>query len=71
VRSVLLLLMSVLMLVLRCAGLLVKGANGEPQPYWLVRNSFSKTWGAQGYFKIAKGKDTCGIEGNAVIPIAA
>ena len=28
-----------LMFVLRRAGLLVKGADGEPQPYWLVRNS--------------------------------
>jgi len=30
--------------------------------YWLVANSWNPNWGDQGYFKILKGSDECGIE---------
>jgi cathepsin B len=31
-------------------------------PYWLVANSWNSDWGDQGYFKIIRGKNDCGIE---------
>ena len=35
--------------------------NGTP--YWLVANSWNYDWGDKGYFKILRGKNECGIEG--------
>lgn len=39
-------------------------------PYWLVANSWNTDWGSNGFFKILRGKDECGIEGqiNAGLP---
>ena len=33
------------------------------EDYWLVANSWNEQWGDQGYFKIARGTNECGIEG--------
>jgi cathepsin B len=39
------------------------------QAYWLVANSWNTDWGDQGYFKIARGNDECGIESGIVAGI--
>ena len=35
-------------------------------PYWLVANSWNPDWGDNGYFKILRGQDECGIEDGVV-----
>ncbi|XP_028908763.1 cathepsin B isoform X1 [Ornithorhynchus anatinus] len=38
--------------------------NGTP--YWLAANSWNTDWGENGFFKILRGKDHCGIESEIV-----
>ena len=39
-------------------------ASGEK--YWIVKNSWGANWGEQGFFRIRRGTDECGIESLAV-----
>jgi C1A family cysteine protease len=40
-------------------------------PYWIVRNSWSTTWGERGYIRLAMNNNTCGIANEATIPLMA
>ncbi len=40
--------------------------NGKRQKYWIMRNTWGKHWGEDGYFRIRRGTDECGIESMAV-----
>ncbi|XP_015374882.1 PREDICTED: cathepsin B-like [Diuraphis noxia] len=46
------------------------GVQDGKIPYWLVANSWNSDWGSDGFFKILRGSDECGIEGqiNAGLP---
>ena len=39
-------------------------------PYWLAANSWNTDWGDNGYFKILRGSNECGIEGDINAGIA-
>ena len=37
------------------------GTSEEGQDYWLVKNTWSTNWGEEGYIRIARQPDDCGI----------
>jgi len=39
-----------------------------PSPYWIVRNSWSSTWGMDGYIHLELSENTCGLADDATIP---
>ncbi|KAH0785789.1 Clan CA, family C1, cathepsin L-like cysteine peptidase [Histomonas meleagridis] len=53
-----------------CVGCVGFGVEGTTN-YWIVRDSWGESWGEDGYIRMIKNKNNqCGIETDAVIPIA-
>ena len=45
-------------------GTQVDSSTNKSIDYWTVANSWDTSWGEQGYFRIKRGVNMCGIESN-------
>ncbi|ENN81994.1 hypothetical protein HUJ04_006403 [Dendroctonus ponderosae] len=49
-------------------GLVVGYEENATLPYWIIKNSWGATWGENGYFRMAKGYNLCGITSQPIYP---
>lgn len=51
--------------------ILVGYGNKDGLDYWVVRNSWGADWGEEGYMRLARGHNACGVANAAIFPVLA
>ena len=47
----------------------IEGSGDDAVPYWICRNCWGTSWGEEGYFRIIRGSDECGIADEFFFPV--